>query len=137
MWPDIGSGHQVNFHLCSAEQRAPSGRRDIITANKQCEPLTDEQITFIRAQYRGSMSNPSRLDRDRTYSYEIDLWAPAMCLRAGTGYAWRYQVAISPSSTATNSGNTIAKDTELRPFLLTVFHNGQWGSHINRTIVPR
>ena len=37
----------------------------------------------------------------------------------------------------TNTGNIIAEDTELRPALQTIFHDGQQASYVSLAIVPR
>jgi len=105
-----------------------------------CEEGCARNLTdgIIRARYRDSMSNPTLLEPGRAYCYEIDLWATSNVFKAG------HQIRLEISSSNfprfdrnTNTGNIIAEDTELRPALQTVFHDGQQASHVSLSIVPR
>jgi len=105
-----------------------------------CEDGCARNLTdgIIRARYRDSMSNPTLLEPGQAYRYEIDLWATSNVFKAG------HQIRLEISSSNfprfdrnTNTGNIIAEDTELRPALQTVFHDGQQASHVNLSIVPR
>ncbi len=105
-----------------------------------CEDGCARNLTdgIIRARYRDSMSNPAPLEPGRAYCYEIDLWATSNVFKAG------HQIRLEVSSSNfprfdrnTNTGNIIAEDTELRPALQTVFHNGQQASYVSLSIVPR
>ena len=105
-----------------------------------CENGCARNLTdgIIRARYRESMSNPSLLEPGRAYRYGIDLWATSNVFKAGH----RIRLEISSSNFPrfdrnTNTGNIIAEDTELRPALQTVFHNGQQASYVSLSIVPR
>ena len=97
--------------------------------------LTD---SIIRARYRDSTESPQLVEPGRAYSYSIDLWATSNVFKAGH----RIRVEISSSNFPrfdrnTNTGNTIAEDTEFKPALQTVLHNAQHPSHISLPIVPR
>ena len=105
-----------------------------------CEAGCARNLTdgIIRARYRNSMSNPTPLEPGRAYCYEIDLWATSNVFKAG------HQIRLEVSSSNfprfdrnTNTGNIIAEDTELRPALQTVFHDGQQASYVSLSIVPR
>ena len=105
-----------------------------------CENGCARNLTdgIIRARYRDSMSKPTLLEPDRPYCYDIDLWATSNVFKAGH----RIRLEISSSNFPrfdrnTNTGNIIAEDTELRPALQTVFHDGQQASYISLAIVPR
>jgi putative CocE/NonD family hydrolase len=105
-----------------------------------CENGCARNLTdgIIRARYRDSMSDPTLLEPGRAYRYEIDLWATSNVFKAGH----RIRLEISSSNFPrfdrnTNTGNIIAEDTELRPALQTVFHEGQQASYVSLAIVPR
>ena len=105
-----------------------------------CENGCARNLTdgIIRARYRDSMSNPTMLEPGKAYCYEIDLWATSNVFKAGH----RIRLEISSSNFPrfdrnTNTGNIIAADTELRPALQTVFHEGQQASYVSLAIVPR
>ncbi|MQF89863.1 MAG: CocE/NonD family hydrolase [SAR202 cluster bacterium] len=105
-----------------------------------CENGCARNLTdgIIRARYRDSMSNPTMLEPGRPYCYDIDLWATSNVFKAG------HQIRLEISSSNfprfdrnTNTGNIIAEDTELRPALQTIFHDGQQASYVSVAIVPR
>jgi putative CocE/NonD family hydrolase len=105
-----------------------------------CEDGCARNLTdgIIRARYRDSMSKPTLLEPGRAYCYDIDLWATSNVFKAG------HQIRLEISSSNfprfdrnTNTGNIIAEDTELRPALQTVFHDGQQASYVSLSIVPR
>ena len=105
-----------------------------------CEDGCARNLTdgIIRARYRDSMSNPTLLEPNRAYRYEIDLWATSNVFKAGH----RIRLEVSSSNFPrfdrnTNTGNIIAEDTELRPALQTVFHDVQQASYISLSVVPR
>ncbi|MCL0053436.1 CocE/NonD family hydrolase [Dehalococcoidia bacterium] len=105
-----------------------------------CENGCARNLTdgIIRARYRDSMSNPTLLEPGKAYCYDIDLWATSNVFKAGH----RIRLEISSSNFPrfdrnTNTGDIIAADTELRPALQTVFHEGQQASYVSLAIVPR
>ena len=105
-----------------------------------CEDGCARNLTdgIIRARYRDSMVSPTLVEPGMAYRYTIDLWATSNVFKAGH----RIRVEISSSNFPrfdrnTNTGNTIAQDTEFKPALQTVLHNGQHPSHINLSIIPR
>ncbi|MEE3249479.1 MAG: CocE/NonD family hydrolase [Chloroflexota bacterium] len=105
-----------------------------------CEDGCARNLTdgIIRARYRDSMSNPTLLEPNRAYCYEIDLWATSNVFKVGH----RIRLEVSSSNFPrfdrnTNTGNIIAEDTELRPALQTVFHDVQQASYISLSVVPR
>ena len=93
---------------------------------------------IIRARYRDSMASPTLVEPGKAYCYTIDLWATSNVFKPGH----RIRVEISSSNFPrfdrnTNTGNTIAEDTEFKPALQTVLHNEQHPSHIVLPIIPR
>ena len=105
-----------------------------------CEDGCARNLTdgIIRARYRDSTESPQLVEPGKAYRYSIDLWATSNVFKAGH----RIRVEISSSNFPrfdrnTNTGNTIAEDTEFKPALQTVLHNAQHPSHISLPIVPR
>ena len=105
-----------------------------------CEDGCARNLTdgIIRARYRDSTAAPQLLESGKAYRYTIDLWATSNVFKAGH----RIRVEISSSNFPrfdrnTNTGNTIAEDTEFKPALQTVLHNAQHSSHISLPLVPR
>ena len=105
-----------------------------------CEDGCARNLTdgIIRARYRESMSSPSLLEPGKPYRYAIDLWATSNVFKAGH----RIRVEISSSNFPrfdrnSNTGNIISEDTELKPALQTVLHDGDHASFITLPIVPR
>ena len=83
------------------------------------------------------MSSPTLLEPGEIYEYTIDLWATSNVFKAGH----RIRVEVSSSNFPrfdrnTNTGNTIAEDTEFKPAMQTVLHTSQHPSHITLPIVP-
>ena len=104
-----------------------------------CEDGCARNLTdgIIRARYRDSMSSPTLLEPGEVYEYTIDLWATSNVFKAGH----RIRVEVSSSNFPrfdrnTNTGNTIAEDTEFKPAMQTVLHTSQHPSHITLPIVP-
>ena len=104
-----------------------------------CEAGCARNLTdgIIRARYRDSMSSPTLLEPGEVYEYTIDLWATSNVFKAGH----RIRVEVSSSNFPrfdrnTNTGNTIAEDTEFKPAMQTVLHTSQHPSHITLPIVP-
>ncbi len=105
-----------------------------------CEDGCARNLTdgIIRARYRESMSSPTLLEPGKVYEYTIDLWATSNVFQAG------HQIRVEISSSNfprfdrnTNTGNTIASDSEFKPAMQTVLHSSQHPSHITLPIVPR
>ena len=93
---------------------------------------------IIRARYRDSMASPTLVEPGKAYRYSIDLWATSNVFKPGH----RIRVEISSSNFPrfdrnTNTGNTIAEDTEFKPAMQTILHNPEHPSHINLHIIPR
>ena len=93
---------------------------------------------IIRARYRESSSSPSSVEPGRVYRYTIDLSATSNVFKAGH----RIRLEVSSSNFPrfdrnTNTGKLIAEDTELKPALQTILHDGQHPSHVTLPLVPR
>ena len=92
---------------------------------------------IIRARYRDSFSEPSLLELNKTYEYEIDLSA------TGNVFMKRHCIRVEISSSNfprfdrnPNTGNTFGLDTKLRQAHQTVHHSRQHPSHIVLPVIP-
>jgi putative CocE/NonD family hydrolase len=96
--------------------------------------LTD---SIIRARYRESRERASLVEPGRVYAYTIDLWATSNVFLAGH----RIRLEISSSNFPRfdrnlNTGRPIASETEMRPALQTIFHDGARPSRVTLPVVP-
>ena len=93
---------------------------------------------IIRARYRDSWENPTRLERNRIYRFEIDCWSSSNCFRRGH----RIRIEISSSNFPQfdrnpNTGHDFGIDAELTEAHQTVYHDAEHPSHILLPIVGR
>ena len=91
-----------------------------------------------RARYRDSRTDPSLIEPDRIYRYEVDLWATSNVFKAGH----RIRVNVHSSNFPRWSRNlNIAESPEsgARPVvaLNTVFHDELRPSHVVLPVIPR
>jgi len=92
---------------------------------------------IIRARYRESATNPTLIQPEQVYRYEIDLWATSNVFLAGH----RIRVEISSSNFPRfdrnpNTGHTFGADAELKEATQTVYHDTRYPSHILLPIIP-
>ena len=93
---------------------------------------------IIRARYRDSFTDPQLLEPNRVYEYEIDLAVTGNVFLRGH----RIRVEVSSSNFPRfdrnlNTGNDTGTDTEMRTASQTVYHSGEYPSHILLPVIPR
>ena len=93
---------------------------------------------IIRARYRKPRQPASLIQPGEVYEYAIDLWATSNVFKKGH----RIRLEISSSNFPrfdrnTNTGGPIGAETRLVPALQTVFHDGEYPSHVSLPLVPR
>ncbi|RJP66709.1 MAG: CocE/NonD family hydrolase [Candidatus Abyssobacteria bacterium SURF_17] len=95
------------------------------------------QEGIVRASYRESDTEPTPIEPDKVYEYDIDLWATSHVVRAGH----RLRVEISSSNfdrfarnlnTGKNSGTT----SDMLPATQKIYHTPEYPSHITLPIIP-
>lgn len=93
---------------------------------------------ILRARYRESRTEPTLLEPDRVYRYEIDLGVTSnVFLR---GHSIRLEVSSSNFprfDRNPNTGHDFGRDAELRTAEQRVFHSEVNGSHLLLPIIPR
>jgi putative CocE/NonD family hydrolase len=92
----------------------------------------------LRARFRESLSEPTLLEPNRVYEYEIDLMVTGNVFRKGH----RIRVEISSSNFPRfdrnpNTGNAFGMDSELRRASQTVHHSRRYPSHILLPVIPK
>ena len=93
---------------------------------------------IIRARYRESQSTPQLIEPGNVYRYTIDLMATSNVFKAG--HSIRVEVSSSNFprfDRNPNTGREPSEETELRPAIQTVLHDGQYPSHITLPVVPK
>ena len=93
---------------------------------------------IIRARYRESMNNPTLLEPNEVYEYEVDLAVTGNVFRRGH----RIRVEVSSSNFPRfdrnlNTGHEFGEDDEVRPAHQTVYHSSQYPSYILLPVIPR
>ena len=93
---------------------------------------------LVRARYRDSLERPTLIEPGKPYELTIDLYGTSNLFKAGH----RIRVEVSSSNFPrfdrnTNTGRTIATDTEMVPALQTVYHDHARGSRLVLAVRPR
>ncbi len=93
---------------------------------------------IIRARYRTPRTAASLIEPGQVYEYTIDLWATSNLFKKGH----RIRLEVSSSNFPrfdrnTNTGEAIGTDAGFVSALQTVYHTGQYPSHVTLPIVPR
>ena len=93
---------------------------------------------IIRARYRKPRQPASLIQPGEVYEYAIDVWATSNVFKKGH----RIRLEISSSNFPrfdrnANTGGDIGAGTRLVPALQTVFHDGEYPSHVTLPLVPR
>ena len=86
---------------------------------------------ILRARYRESLTNPTLLEPNRIYEYEIDLSVTGNVFRKG--HCIRVEISSSNFprfDRNPNTGHEFGTDTEMRPARQTVHHSSRYPSHI-------
>jgi putative CocE/NonD family hydrolase len=117
---------------------AATSARDTDWTARLCEVYPDGrsinlQEGIVRARYRDSLSQPSLLEPDRVYCYDIQLGPVGVCLPAGN----RLRVTIASSDFPQwdrnlNTGGTLFQEPASAAVVATqtVLHNAQYASHL-------
>ena len=104
----------------------PDGKAIII-----CEGL-------LRARFRDSITRPTLMEPGEVYELRVDMWETSNLFKAGH----RVRLEVSSSNFPRfdrnpNTGHQAGVDAELRVAEQTVFHDGQWPSHLTLPHIPR
>ena len=92
---------------------------------------------IIRARYREDFTDPTLLEPNKVYEYEIDLAATGNVF--GKGHCVRVEISSSNFprfDRNLNTGHEIGTDTEMRPAQQTVYHSRSYPSHILLPVIP-
>jgi putative CocE/NonD family hydrolase len=95
------------------------------------------QDGIVRARYRDSLESSSPIEPGRVYRYEIDLWSTSNVFLKGH----RIRVEITSSNFPRfdrnpNTGRRIENGEDRIPATQTIYHDGQYPSHIVLPIIP-
>ena len=93
---------------------------------------------IVRARFRDSYTDPTLIEPSRVYEYQITLWETSNLFKAGH----RIRLEVSSSNFPRfdrnlNTGADGANDTDMRIARQTIFHNGQYPSHLTLPLIPR
>jgi putative CocE/NonD family hydrolase len=92
---------------------------------------------IIRARYRESFTDPTLLEPNTVYEYEIDLAVTGNVFRKG--HCIRVEISSSNFprfDRNPNTGNTLGIDAEMRSAQQTIYHTSQYPSHILLPAIP-
>ena len=90
-----------------------------------------------RARYRESLEQPTLIRPGQVYRYEIDLWDTSNVFKAG--HCIRLEISSSNFprfDRNPNTGHRPGMDAELVPATQTIFHNGEYPSHLTLPVIP-
>jgi putative CocE/NonD family hydrolase len=93
---------------------------------------------MIRARYRESLTDPTLLEPDSVYEYEIDLGVTGNVFRKGH----RIRLEVSSSNFPRfdrnlNTGHAFGTDAQMRTAHQTVYHSREYPSHILLPVIPQ
>ena len=92
---------------------------------------------IIRARYRESFTDPTLLEPNTVYEYEIDVAVTGNVFQKG--HCIRVEISSSNFprfDRNPNTGNTLGVDAEMRSAQQTVHHTSQYPSHILLPVIP-
>ncbi len=122
---------------------ASSGARDTDFAATLVDVYPDGRAIHVcegirRARFRESIEAPTLIEPGRVYEYTIDMWETSNAFKAGH----RLRVEVTSSNFPRfdrnpNTGNTPGMDAELQVAGQTVYHGGQYPSHVTLPVIPR
>lgn len=93
---------------------------------------------IVRARYRDGMENPSLIEPQKIYKYEIDLWYTAHVFRQGHRIGLQIASAAFPKYARNlNTGGDLASETEMVAATQTIFHDAERPSALLLPIIPR
>jgi hypothetical protein len=131
----IGPVELVLHASTSAPDTDFTGKLIDVHPDGRAEILTDG---ILRARYRDSFSEPSALEPGRVYELRIDLVATATVFAPGH----RIRLEVSSSNFPrfdrnTNTGGTIADESELQQAVNRVYHDRGRPSHLVLPLIER
>ena len=93
---------------------------------------------LLRARFRESIEEPTLIEPGRVYEYPIDMWETSNVFKVGH----RLRVEVSSSNFPRfdrnpNTGNRPGMDAEMQVADQTVYHGGEYASHITLPVIPR
>jgi hypothetical protein len=122
---------------------ASSGARDTDFAATLVDVYPDGRAIHVcegirRARFRESIEAPTLIEPGRVYEYTIDMWETSNAFKAGH----RLRVEVTSSNFPRfdrnpNTGNTPGMDAELQVAEQTVYHGGEYPSHVTLPVIPR
>ena len=92
---------------------------------------------LCRARYRESLEQPTLIRPGQVYRYEIDLWDTSNVFKAG--HCIRLEVSSSNFprfDRNPNTGHRPGMDAALVPATQTIYHNGEYPSHLTLPVIP-
>lgn len=92
---------------------------------------------IIRARFRENFTNPSLIEPNRVYRYEIDMAVTGNVFREG--HAIRVEISSSNFprfDRNLNTGGDPATETEMRQARQTIYHTREYPSHIVLPVIP-
>ena len=92
---------------------------------------------IIRARYRESFTDPTLLESNKIYEYEIDLAVTGNVFRRG--HAIRVEISSSNFprfDRNPNTGHPIGRETEMRPARQAIYHSSSYPSHVLLPVIP-
>ena len=93
---------------------------------------------MVRARYRDGMEKAALIERGKVYAYTLDLWNT--CQTFKKGHRIRLQLASSAFpkyDRNAQTGDDLAKATELRKAEQRIYHDKNRPSHIILPVVPK
>ena len=122
---------------------ASSSARDTDFAATLVDVYPDGRAIHIcegirRARTRDSIEAHTLIEPGRVYEYTIDMWETSNVFKVGH----RIRVDVTSSNFPRfdrnpNTGNTPGMDAELQVAEQTVYHGGEYPSHITLPVIPR
>ena len=93
---------------------------------------------IIRARSRESLSQPSLLEPNKIYKYEIDVGVTGNLFKKGH----RIRLEVSSSNFPLydrnlNTGNPLGQDAEIRVAHQTIYHTRAYPSSLTLPVIPR
>jgi len=96
------------------------------------------QEAVARARFRNGFDQPSLLEPDRVYQYDMDLWFTGIVIPPGHRLRVVVTSALFPKYDRNlNTGGDNERDTEFLSAHQRVFHDAAFPSHVTLPLIPR
>ncbi|MBV7327290.1 CocE/NonD family hydrolase [Chloroflexi bacterium TSY] len=93
---------------------------------------------ILRARYRKSMVQPSLLEPNQIYKYEIDVGVTGNLFRQGHSIRLEISSSNFPRFARNlNTGANFGTDTEMQPAHQTIYHSRSYPSHVILPVIPQ